>query len=370
MKKRIAIIGAKGLPANDGISRVVECYIPYLTNDFDITVFCTAEFTNRKSGHYDGYEEVVLSSIKNVRLNTLWYYIKAVWIILLCRRFDLIHFHHCDSAFLYPLVRLKYGKRLLVTTHGAFHEHLNDKWKKYEWYFKLQYNHFLKSASYITGVSLNEKRKGEPIVGKEIQYIPNGINVNETISTQDIGTDYIFFAAGRIMEIKGLDLLLEACHRLNYTGKIKVAGNLDFTPADYKGRIMNLSRGLDVEYLGMIKDKSLLLKYLHDCLLFVFPSRVEALSMQLLEGISMKAHTIASDITANTDVFSSEEMLFFHSDDVDDLVTKIQLALSSPEDMKHYADKAYESLLKNYTWDNIASKYAALYNEILNQNGR
>ncbi len=366
MKKRIAIIGAKGLPAKDGISRVVECSIPYLTKEFDITVFCTAEFTDRKSGHYDGYEEVVLSSIKNVRLNTLWYYIKAVWIILFCRRFDLIHFHHCDSAFLYPLVRLKYGKRILVTTHGAFHDHLNDKWKKYEFYFKLQYNHFLKSAPHISGVSKNEKRKGEPIIRKEIRYIPNGINVNETVSTQYVGSDYIFFAAGRIMEIKGLDLLLEACHRLNFAGKIKVAGSLDFTPAEYKEKIMNLSKGLDVEYLGMIMDKSLLLKYLKDCRLFVFPSRVEALSMQLLEGISLKAHTLASDITANTDVFTPDEMLFFHSDDVDDLVAKIQFALSSSEEMAAYADKAYKSLLKNYTWDNIAGQYAAFYNEILN----
>ncbi len=370
MKKRIAIIGAKGLPANDGISRVVECYIPYLTGEYDITVFCTSTFTDRRSGRYDGYEEVVLSSIRNVRLNTLWYYIKAVWIILFRRSFDLVHFHHCDAAFLFPLVRLKYGRRLLVTTHGAFHDHLNDKWKKYEWYFKLQYNVFLKSASYITGVSLNEKRKGEPIIGKEIQYIPNGINVDEAVSPSDVGSGYIFFAAGRIMEIKGLDLLLEACHRLRFPSKIKVAGSLDFTPEEYRKKLTALSEGLDVEYLGMIKDKSLLLKYLKDCLLFVFPSRIEALSMQLLEGISMKAHTVASDITANTDVFSSDEMLFFRSDDAADLCAKISLALSSPALMADYADKAYDSLLKNYTWDIIARQYSTLYNQILTDNGR
>ena len=369
-KKRIAIIGAKGLPANDGISRVVECYIPYLTEEYDITVFCTAAFTDRKSGHYDGYEEVVLSAIKDLRLNTLWYYIKAIWLILFRRNFDLIHFHHCDSAFLFPLVRLKYGKRLLVTTHGAFHDHLNDKWKKYEWYFKLQYNYFLKAASYITGVSLNEKRKGEPIIGKEIQYIPNGINVNEAVSSQYVGEDYIFFAAGRIMEIKGLDLLLEACHKLDYKGKIVVAGNLDFTPEDYKNKIMSLSEGLSVEYLGMIKDKSLLLKYLKDCLLFVFPSRVEALSMQLLEGISMKAHTIASDIVANTDVFSSQEMMFFHSNDANHLADRMKLALSDSSLMEEFAEKAYSSLMKNYTWDSIARQYSELYDKILKENGR
>jgi len=281
-----------------------------------------------------------------------------------------VHFHHCDSAFLFPLVRMKYGKRLLVTTHGAFHDHLNDKWKKYEWYFKLQYNFFLKSASYITGVSLNEKRKGEPIIKKQIQYIPNGINLNEVISEKNVGTGYVFFAAGRIMEIKGLDILLEACHQLNYTGKIIVAGSLDFTPEDYKNRIMNLSQGLDVEYLGMLKDKSLLLKYLASCKLFVFPSRVEALSMQLLEGTSMKAHTIASDIVANTDVFSTEEMMFFHSDDSQDLAKKMSLAFDKPDLMDQYAERAYSALTTSYTWDKIANQYSELYKHILLENGR
>lgn len=370
MKKKIAIIGAKGLPANDGISRVVESCLPYLIEEYDLTIFCTSAFTNRKSGFFDGYEEIVLSSIHNIRLNTLWYYIKAVWIILFCRKFDLIHFHHCDAAFLFPLVRLKYGKRMLVTTHGAFHEHLNDKWKKYEWYFKLQYNCFLKSAPYITGVSLNEKRKGEPILGKEIQYIPNGININEPVSDKDVGSGYIFFAAGRIMEIKGLDILLNALLKMGYKGKVKVAGSMDDTSEEYKKKLMKLSECLDIEYLGMIKDKSLLLKYLKSSLLFVFPSRVEALSMQLLEGISVKAHTIASDITANTDVFSQDEMLFFKSEDSDDLAATIIYALASNDKMEIYAEKAFDSLMKNYNWDKISKKYAEKYNEIMKANDK
>ena len=107
----------------------------------------------------------------------------------------------------------------------------------------------------------------------------------------------------------------------------------------------------------MISDKKLLLKYLRDCLLFVFPSRVEALSMQLLEGISMKAPTIASDIRANTDVFSDSEMLFFKSEDAGDLCTKINYALSHPDQMTTYCEAAYARLLKNYTWDIIARQY-------------
>lgn len=365
MKKSIAIIGAKGLPAKDGISRVVECYLPYLIDKYDITVYCTKAYTDRESGDYDGYYEIVLKSIRNIRLNTLWYYVKACFHVMFCAKYDILHFHHCDSAFLYPILKLKYGKRIIVTTHGAFHDKLNDKWKKYEWYFKLQYNHFLKSVNHITSVSLEEKRKGEKIIGKSIEYIPNGIYTNEPISTQDVGKDYIFFAAGRIMEIKGLDLLLDACQKMNYKGGIKVAGDMTFTSVAYKKLIMEKAKGLNVEFLGMISDKSLLLKYLKSSTLFVFPSRIEALSMQLLEGVSMGTHTIASDIKANTDVFSEDEMLFFKSDNANDLKNKMEYALANPKEMDNFSTKAINSLKEKYTWDIIAKAYDKQYQQIL-----
>ena len=366
MKKKIAIIGAKGLPAKDGISRVVECYIPYLTAKYDITIYCTEAYAKRASGDYNGYHEIVLKSIHNTRLNSLWYYIKACIHALFCAKYDLIHFHHCDSAFLYPLLKLKYGDHIMVTTHGAFHDKLNDKWKKYEWYFKLQYNYFLKTVNHSTSVSKEEKRKGEKIIGKPIVYIPNGINISEPVSPQIVGQNYIFFAAGRIMEIKGLDLLLDACNQLKYQGVIKVAGDMTMTPASYKTKIMEKAKGLNVEFLGMIHDKSLLLKYLQNSALFVFPSRVEALSMQLLEGVSMKAHTIASDIKANTDVFSSEEMLFFHTENVKDLQEKIMFAMSHPTTMDALSTKAIETLKEKYSWDIIAKQYDEQYEQILN----
>lgn len=243
---------------------------------------------------------------------------------------------------------------------------MNDKWKKYEWYFKLQYNYFLKTVNHITSVSKEEKRKGEKIIGKPIVYIPNGINISEPVSPQIVGQNYIFFAAGRIMEIKGLDLLLDACNQLKYQGVIKVAGDMTMTPASYKTKIMEKAKGLNVEFLGMIHDKSLLLKYLQNSALFVFPSRVEALSMQLLEGVSMKAHTIASDIKANTDVFSSEEMLFFHTENVKDLQEKIMFAMSHPTTMDALSTKAIETLKEKYSWDIIAKQYDEQYEQILN----
>lgn len=364
MKNKIAIIGAKGLPAQDGISRVVEGYIPYLTDKYDFTVFCTNKFTNRKSGEYDGYREVVFKSI-NSRLNTLLYYIKSTWKLLFGEKYDLVHFHHCDASFLFPLIKLRYGNKLLVTTHGAFTP-LNDKWKKFKLYFYLQYRVFLKSAPYLTGVSKNEVKRTQNMLHKDSTFIPNGINTDESISDIDVGSDYIFFAAGRIMALKGLHLLLSALHKINYEKAIIIAGDISMAPKEFKDQIDALSQGLNIKYIGLVKDKSLLMKYIKSSKLFIFPSLAETMSMQLLEATSMKTPVIASDIQENRDIFNDDEVLFFKSNNADDLSSKISYALNNIDDMKERADKAYSHLVSTYSWDKIANDYDDIYNLIIN----
>ncbi|MCM1140002.1 MAG: glycosyltransferase family 4 protein [Muribaculum sp.] len=365
MKNRIAIIGAKGLPAQDGISRVVEGYIPYLTDKYDFTVFCTNKFTNRKSGEYDGYREIVFKSI-NSRLNTLLYYIKSSFKLLFGEKYDLVHFHHCDASFLFPLIKLRYGNKLLVTTHGAFTP-LNDKWKKFKLYFYLQYRIFLKSAPHLTGVSKNEVTRTQNILKKVSAFIPNGINTNESISNIDVGSDYVFFAAGRIMALKGLHLMLSALHKINYEKEIIIAGDISMAPKEFKEQIEQLSQGLNIKYIGLVRDKSLLMKYIKSSKLFIFPSLAETMSMQLLEATSMNTPVIASDIQENRDIFNEDEVLFFKSNNVEDLSSKINYALMHMDDMRERANKAYRHLISAYSWDKIASDYDKIYNSIINE---
>lgn len=364
MKNKIAIIGAKGLPAQDGISRVVEGYLPYLTDKYDFTVFCTNKYTSRTSGKYEGYREIVFKSI-NSRLNTLLYYFKSTGKLLFGEKYDLVHFHHCDSSFLFPLIRLRYGKKLLVTTHGAFTP-LNDKWKNFRLYFFLQYRVFLKFAPFLTGVSKNEAKRTRDILKKNSIFIPNGINTEEPISGIDVGTNYIFFAAGRIMALKGLHIMLLALHKVNCKLPIVIAGDISMAPNEFKEQIKDLSQGLNIKYIGLIKDKSVLMKYIQSSKLFIFPSLAETMSMQLLEVASMKTPIIASDIQENRDIFNDDEVLFFKSNNVDDLSIKIEYALTNMDDMKNRANKAYSHLISTYSWEKISIDYDKIYNSILN----
>ena len=97
-------------------------------------------------------------------------------------------------------------------------------------------------------------------------FIPNGINIIENQpSTKIINNNpYLFFGAGRIIKTKGLDVLLQAIKKLNLEYKLLVAGDIDQT-LDYKKEILALSKNLDVEYLGLIKNKNDLFNYIREC---------------------------------------------------------------------------------------------------------
>ena len=161
--------------------------------------------------------------------------------------------------------------------------------------------------------------------------------------------------------------MLKAFNILNYKGKILIAGDLEQT-IDYKNEILNLSKNLNVEFLGLIKDKKVLLNLLHNSKLFIFPSNKEAMSMMLLEAASVKTPIICSDIIENKDIFNDKEVLFFKKDDEKDLADKIQWALVNYDEMLLKSERAYIKLKENYTWEKIANEYSKLYDSLIYKN--
>lgn len=59
MKKKIDVIGLKGLPAYVGAGTVGENIIDQLKDKFDFYVYSTASHTNQKSGVFNGYYQKV-----------------------------------------------------------------------------------------------------------------------------------------------------------------------------------------------------------------------------------------------------------------------------------------------------------------------
>ncbi|MEG2191520.1 MAG: glycosyltransferase family 4 protein [Bacteroidales bacterium] len=359
-KKKIAVIGLKGLPAFGGGANVGENLIAQLKEYYDFTVLSISSHTHLKTGYYNGVKQVVFKSfLGKGGMNTAYYYFVSLLYVMF-HKFDVAHLHHAASGFIAPI--LKFKCKTVLTVHGLKYGRDKKFNKLLESLSLFSQNIGFKMVDKIVSVSLHDKEVIESRCNREVVYIPNGID--GVVLKHKVNEDsYILFSAGRIYDLKGLHLLIDASKKLKLRIKIKIVGDLDRVK-EYKKRILESISGLNVEMLGLIKDKKELMEIVNNAKLFVFPSLSEAMSMMLLEVVSTKTPIIASDIPANTAIFSQDELLFFKSGDVDDLSKKLEYALSNMEEMKHRAEKASIKLIENYTWDKISKQYQEIYNKL------
>lgn len=359
-KKRIAVIGLKGLPAFGGAATVGESIINQLKDKYDFTVYAVASHA-QISGYNNGYHQIVFKVFPIKKLNILFYYIKSMLHCLFRAKYDLIHLHHLDGAFIMPLLRLKY--KVVCTSHGR--TQLISKWPGYvKFFFTINERIMLGLANKLTAVAKPLAELYTKMGYKKIVYIPNGINLDQPVDNSPIPySDYLLFAAGRILPLKGCHVMLEALKLINYKGKVLIVGDLDQIPS-YKEKILNLAQGLDVVFVPLIREKHVLLNYVKNARLFIFPSDYENMSIMLLEVAYTHTPLICSDIIQNKAIFSDNEVLFFKTNDANDLSTKIEFALSHPEKMKEYAHNAFQLLKDEYNWEVIAKSYDSIFNQL------
>lgn len=357
---RIAVIGLKGFPALGGAATVGENIIKHSKSDIQFTIYALDKYSHNSASIRDQDKLVIFKSISNNVSNIVFYYFAAAFHALIKRNYDLVHIHHGESAILIPLLKLRYN--VLITTHGAFQ--VRKKWKKYKGLLLFLDKFFVKKADKVVCVSKSEQRKFRAISNINPVFIPNGIYRRLDSDIPKVNIDnFIFFSANRIIPTKGLDYTVKALKKIKYKGSFVIAGDLDQIP-EYKKHLLELFQGLNIIHVGLIRDKKMLLAYLKSAKLFIFPSTEEAMSMMLLEAISVGAKIICSNIYDNKAILSDEEALFFKSGDINDLSSKISFALQNYNLM----EKKSEMLIRNNAmrpdWKDISLKYESLFNEL------
>lgn len=360
-KKRIAVIGLKGLPAFGGAASVGENIIHELSEKYNFTVYSVSSHTSVK-GFHEGFEQLVFRSFFIKRLNIFVYYLLSAIHCTFMRKFDLVHLHHVDGAFILPLLRLKY--KVIVTSHAQ--PYVNDKWSKsVKLFFMINEWLAFVCANMMTTVSMPLAEIYRMKTKKPIHFIPNGIKLNPQVADIEIGhKDYMLFAAGRIIPLKGLHILLESLRKGGISTKLVVIGDLNQIPY-YRSNILHLVENLNVEFIPLIRQKELLLKYVQLANLFIFPSLSENMSMMLLEAASLKTPILCSDIPANRAIFDGSEVLFFTSNDSQDLLEKLNFAFGNPAILKRNSQAAYEKLTGKYQLEMIARQYQELFDSLM-----
>lgn len=358
-KLKIAVIGLKGLPAFGGAASVGENIIEQLKDEYDFTVYSITSHTNSKE-ELKGYSQIVFRDFFFKPLNIVYYYIVSAFHSIFVGKYDFIHLHHIAGFFILPILKLKY--KVISTSHGIPQD--TDKWSKFKLFFNIGESIFFKYSNIVTSVS-------QPLIiyyrkrfKNNIIYIPNGVSLDRIALPKINQFDYILFAAGRIISSKGCHTLLKALQKLKFKGKLIIIGDLNQVP-NYDKKLIELSENINVEFIELLKDRNLLMSYLKNAKLFIYPSEIEAMSMMLLEAASQKVPIICSDIDANKAIFNEKEALFFAVKNSSDLASKIEWALYNLDKMKQMAEKAYIRLSLEHQWSDIAKMYDKQYRSLL-----
>ena len=364
MKKKVAIFGVKYFPSKGGTSRVVETLLEEMKEEFDFTIYC---YKNPLAdNHMNGVNTIQFKEIPIKGIGVFLFFLRCFLHLYRKGNFDLVHIHKTDAAFFIPFLEKKFN--IITTSHAL--PYLNDKWSGLgKAYFKRVEKIFMNSKSQRTTISKTQAEYYESTYKNPIQYIPNGIHepnspdpklAFDILKKHDVTEPYLFFAARRLIPLKGCHTLITALQKMNFEGTLVIAADIEQLPS-YTKKIKDLVKGIDVKFLGYVADRDTLNALIQQAELFIFPSEIEGMSMMLLEVGCMGTPMICSDIPQNKAVLTDAEVLFFKSKDAEDLVEKLQWAKRFSKKMKTLGEQCQAKILSEYLMENISQQYKDLY---------
>jgi glycosyltransferase involved in cell wall biosynthesis len=364
---RIAYLGTKGLPSKSGTERVIEAIVTRLTSKHDMTIYCDADYTPPET-KYEGVRLIRVSTFKGRHLKPISLGIISALHALLFGHYDVVHMNGVENCFTLPFLKLRY--RVISTSHSAPGRIPVFKWSKRERFLmQIAEYPFLYFSDCPTAVSIKDTEYFYDRYKKKVTYIPNGVDcdikVNREAALQFIENRgvtpkaFVLFIAGRIVELKGCHLLLQAMKQLNNNISVVIIGDMEQDVA-YSQKLRGLAVNRQVIFIHPISDRALLFGILSLCKLFIFPSTAEGMSMILLEAASLGVPMVCSDIPENK-VVLGDWVTYFRSGDKDDLAHKIDWAIKNSNELNHLAQELKINIKENYSWDSIASRYEALY---------
>jgi len=284
--------------------------------------------------------------------------ISTAYSLLRDRSYDIVHAHNIPATLAMKVVK---GKKVL-TFHGVFSDQISFLYGTYlgvtarlvEWAV-------LRWANAITAVSLDVTKKYRSI-GYNVHYIPNAIDLRdlpkEAIRLYDKQVIYV----GRLSQEKGLVDLVRAFTISGVNAHLLIIGDgplRDFlkSVALRNPRIHILGYKPRIEALKLVKGSDL----------FILPSYHEGLSTALLEAMALQIPCIATAVGGNVELLEDGAGLLVRPGNVWELANKIQLILNDKNISKNVTQKAYEKVLKRYTWDKVLPQYVSLYTDLLKE---
>lgn len=299
-------------------------------------------------------------------------------------KFDLLHAHDWLVAHAAFSLKHAYGLPLISTIHATEYGrsrgnlsgelqraiHNVEWWLTYEsWRVICCSRHMVDEVGRIFQTPLDK-----------IDLIPNGVDPTrfdrlEGKDLRDFRAGYamadekIVLYVGRLVYEKGVHLLVESVPRVLDSfpwAKFVVVGTGDSMDS-LRQRAMELGVDQKIYFTGFVSDevRDRLFKVAD---VAVLPSLYEPFGIVALEAMAAKTPVVAAGVGGLAEVIVHNETgILVHPDNVDSLTWGILHTLLSPDWAAMRAQRAYEVVVRDYGWMEIARRTKEIYERVIRE---
>ena len=175
----------------------------------------------------------------------------------------------------------------------------------------------------------------------------------------------VFLYSGRLVEGKGLDLLVRAIKKV--AGQSKDVLLVFIGSGDYQEKIADMASSYGLE--GFVRIEGTVdnvHEYLNASDIFVFPSLSEGMPNSLLEAMACGLPVIASKIGGVVDVVEDGRSgILFEPGDISGLASAMIRLLNDNELRLRLGKEARKRIVDSFSIDRIADEYIRLYERLL-----
>jgi glycosyltransferase involved in cell wall biosynthesis len=376
---KVAMIGAKGIPANvGGIERHVEELSTRLSErDISVTVYSRAWYTQRapwSEVRYRGVRVIAIPSLFTKHLDAVSHTLLST-IHAMRERSDTYHFHGVGPSLLAWIPRVfRPQARVVCTFHCIDRRHA--KWGRFA-RFALFMGEWASCIFPHETVTIGESVKEycQKRFRRDTTCIPNGAPVisrvpraaaSEALAQFGITSKRYLLVVTRLVPHKNVHTVIAAYRQLKREREdcadlqLVIVGAPSYTDVYDTALRAQAAGDPAIFFLGQRSGGFLSALYEH-CFAFVHASKSEGMPIVVLEAMAAGAVPLLSDIPEHRTVISKTGGFLFRVGDAWDLALKLEVLLESANSLPELGVQIREAVHRHFNWDDIASSVIDRY---------
>lgn len=296
-------------------------------------------------------------------------------------KFDIIHAHDWLVAYAARTLKQAYKLPLVATIHATesgrnkgIHNQSQGYVNDVEWLLTYEATNVICNSYFM-------KNEIKNLFGKpadKIHVVPNGININkfdgqerdwEFRRNYALDSEKMVFFAGRIVNEKGIQILLQAAPKILAScpdTKFIIAGRGPCLE-ELKSLAYHLGIAHKVYFTGYLNDVQITKMY-KAIDVATFPSLYEPFGIVALEGMLAGVPTVVSDAGGLNEIVSHGiDGMKSYAGNANSLADSILEVLCNKTLCENMAKCAREKVVKEFNWDTIAQNTMKVYKETIKE---